>query len=265
LPLNPDAVKAADAALYQSHPELGARKLTMAPGDDALRGEWMKSYVAAGGEIENPSPPTPSATPTMPCPPLAPSSTAPQSPPPAPAKELRPVSRDGTKAFKRDASGNIVATKVGSPFASGHGGAPGTIFVLQEYQLELQDGSKVEAYKSLGVYDPARASITPDHRMDSDCHGVTFTNGEYWINNDQVDKTLSGGGFEKTTTPKPGDVAVYREAGDIVHSVTVTRVDSTGKVTEVSGLGGIEMKEHTDTPATAWGNPDATVEYYKKK
>ncbi|MDR3618417.1 MAG: polymorphic toxin type 47 domain-containing protein [Paludisphaera borealis] len=49
LPLNPDAVKAADQALNEKHPELEGRKLTMGEEDAALRKEWMDSYLAKGG------------------------------------------------------------------------------------------------------------------------------------------------------------------------------------------------------------------------
>jgi hypothetical protein len=48
----------------------------------------------------------------------------------------------------------------------------------------------------------------------------------------------------------------------------VTKVDSDGKVTEVSGLGGLEAALHSDSPTPgpggAWLYSDATVEYYTK-
>lgn len=48
-PLNPAAVKAADAAVAG---KTGGRPLTMGPEDAALRKEWMDAYEAAGGEVE---------------------------------------------------------------------------------------------------------------------------------------------------------------------------------------------------------------------
>ncbi len=81
LPLNPDAVKAADQALFKNHPELNGRKLTMAPEDGALRKEWMDSYLAASGGPAPPSAPTsPPAAPTTPCPPTPPPPPAPPAP-----------------------------------------------------------------------------------------------------------------------------------------------------------------------------------------
>ena len=45
----------------------------------------------------------------------------------------------------------------------------------------------------------------------------------------------------------------------------VTRVDpATGTVLEVSGLGGIQMDEHRDSPSGAWQNPNVTITYYTR-
>jgi len=50
-PLDPNAVKAANAALKA---ETGGRQLTMEPEDTALREKWVDSYLAAGGkEVKN--------------------------------------------------------------------------------------------------------------------------------------------------------------------------------------------------------------------
>lgn len=178
-------------------------------------------------------------------------------------KTLHAIPRLGDRVFKRDLSGEIKAVKTSGPFATGHGGAPGEIFIAEKYALELKDGTKIEAFKSLGRLDPKTKQIVPDGRMDSDCHGVTFTNGEYWINNDQVDKMLAGGGFKAVKVAQPGDVLVYRDKhGEVVHSVTISQVDAAGKPLQVSGLGGIEMKEHFDDPAQAWHDPSATQEIW---
>ena|GEM_PF-6783446 len=139
------------------------------------------------------------------------------------------------------------------------------MFVVEEYELVLQDGSTIKATKSLGRYDATTGNIVPDARMDTDCHGVTFTDGEYWINNSEVDKLLEGGDFSETNTPQPGDVLIYRDqGGKIVHSVTVSEIDSAGNVTEVTGLGGLETMEHSDPPDRAWPDPNATQEVWTK-
>jgi hypothetical protein len=106
--------------------------------------------------------------------------------------------------------------------------------------------------------------------MNCDCHGLTFAEGKYWINNDQTDKLLKGDNYKKTDKPQVGDVVVYRDAsGEVVHSTTVTAVDDKDKVTEVSGLGGLEPQSHSDKPQPgpggAWADPSAKVEYYHKQ
>ena len=172
-------------------------------------------------------------------------------------------SRAKTRAFQHNADGSIVATKVGGPRLGGHGGAPGEKFILQRYDLTLLDGTKLPAFTSSGRLDPVTGQVVPDPRMGTDCHGVTFTNGEYWINDGEVDSLLTHGGYQRVSAPKPGDVLVYRNArtGNVVHSVTVTDVDRNGKVTQVSGLGGLETAEHYDTPETGWLDPK-TIEYW---
>lgn len=46
----------------------------------------------------------------------------------------------------------------------------------------------------------------------ADCHGVSFAEGQAWINNDQVEKLLKADGYRSVTGDEgvqAGDVAVY--------------------------------------------------------
>ena len=252
-PLSKNAVKKADAEFHAKHPELKGQPLSRTdPSQASLRREWVDLYKKHGGKVEPPkagSKKVGKATASCPS-----------------SKKKSPLKKKGSQAFKRDSKGNIKAKKVGGITEARHNGAPGEIFVIEKYELELKDGSTIEAFKNLGKYDPATGIISPDNRMDTDCHGATFTDGEYWINDDQVAKTLSGGGFTPTTSPQPGDVAVFHNtSGNVVHSVTVHNVDASGAVTSVKGLGGLETTEHIDSPpSSAWGDPRATIEYYTK-
>ncbi len=180
-------------------------------------------------------------------------------------KELSDIERAGKDAFKRDQNGDIVAVDDGNPIIVGHGGAQGEGFRVQPVKLQLKDGTWIEGYRSLNQSTTDGTTFKTDYRFQADCHGVTFAEGKYWINDDQVDTMITGGGFKQTATPKVGDIGVYRDSnGSVVHSVTVSQVDANGKVTEVSGLGGIEMKEHADPPNRGWGDPNATITYYGK-
>lgn len=53
--LDPAAVAAANAALWNAHPNLGGRQLTTGPADAALRQEWLSAYNA---EMAKAPPPT---------------------------------------------------------------------------------------------------------------------------------------------------------------------------------------------------------------
>ena len=55
--------------------------------------------------------------------------------------------------------------------------------------------------------------------MHSNCHGWVFTRGRYIVNTRGVEMILADNGYEVVTSPRPGDVIVYRDAaGTIVHS-----------------------------------------------
>jgi RHS repeat-associated protein len=180
--------------------------------------------------------------------------------------------------IKRSFFGRIVFKKEGPPTRAGHGGAPGTAFKVQRGYVIADDGTRIEAFKSfdksarVSIDKDGNVSLGPDRkdtRMKCDCHGLTFVEGKYWIDDDQVDKLLRGDNYQRTDTPKIGDLAIYRNAdGEVVHSATVSQTDSDGNVTEVAGLGGIQPAAHSDNPkpgpSGAWHDPNATVEYYTK-
>lgn len=101
---------------------------------------------------------------------------------------------------------------------------------------------------------------------DTDCHGVTFADGELWINNDQV-QTILDDKYKLVESPQSGDVVIYREptAGAVVHSMTVVSVDKeTGEVI-VEGLGGVETQTKQTEVQKGWVDPKANIEYYRKK
>jgi RHS repeat-associated protein len=81
------------------------------------------------------------------------------------------------------------------------------------YLLADDGETKIEARINLDKSKPG---------FDTDCHGWTFADGQYWINNDQVDAILKGDGYEKHEQPQAGDVVVYRDFWDnVVHSAKV--------------------------------------------
>ncbi len=91
-----------------------------------------------------------------------------------------------------------------------------------------------------------------------DCHGLTFKNRNFWIDNDQVDTILVDQGWKKRgdagvpAAPAVGDVVIYRDAaGKVTHSGLVDAVAG-GQVTRVRskwGNGGEYLHDPNDVPA----------------
>jgi RHS repeat-associated protein len=108
-----------------------------------------------------------------------------------------------------------------------------------------------------------------DVALNTQCHGLTFTNGKVAIDNSQVDKLLTGEGMSRlgdTDAKRPADVAVYRDKdGNVVHTATVSETDDKGAVVNVSGLGGLQPKAHTDPPDKQYPLPKGgRIEYYRR-
>jgi hypothetical protein len=58
----------------------------------------------------------------------------------------------------------------------------------------------------------------------SNCHGWVFTDGRYWLTGSDVDKILAENGYVAVTVPKPGDLAIFRNGEEVVHSAVVRYV-----------------------------------------
>ena len=130
--------------------------------------------------------------------------------------------------------------------------------------LYADDGTPIPSYRNL----PKGRGKNHDPRLKSSCHGTTFADDKYWINNEDAQKVLDGDGYKRVGPPflpKPGDVVIYRDdkTQDIVHSGTVK---STGGEVRVWGHGGVlpnATKPIGPGPGTFW-EPPATVEIYRK-
>lgn len=58
------------------------------------------------------------------------------------------------------------------------------------------------------------------------CHGWIFTNGQYWIQSNDVDMILTDNGYRKTVSPRAGDLIIYRDGDDrVTHSGLVRLVN----------------------------------------
>src|ERR1700722_17323633 len=104
---------------------------------------------------------------------------------------------------------------------------------------EPHDGHDLRIRSLKAKYDQAiHRDVGPSFRYN--CHGLTFAARRTGISDPaQVQRILNDDGYRKLTFNEPpisGDIAVYYEAGDIVHSGIV--VGSRGQDTMVLGKWG---------------------------
>lgn len=73
---------------------------------------------------------------------------------------------------------------------------------------------------------------TADPTFETNCHGWVFTGGRYWLLSEEVQQILDDNGYESVTTPRAGDLIVYRDSvsNDVVHTGIVCSVTADGKV-----------------------------------
>jgi RHS repeat-associated protein len=100
--------------------------------------------------------------------------------------------------------------------------------------LKANDGTEVRA----------RYNLSDVKAEDFDCHGYTFTNGTYWINNSEVTKILEGDGYTKSSVPIVGNVMIQKDKdGKITHSAIVESYNYLkGEVTVKEAMGTIEFR-----------------------
>lgn len=166
---------------------------------------------------------------------------------------LRFVDPDGR--ILRDQNGKIIYRPSGSPVTVRHPSDSDNPVEVQAGHIYADDGTKLEAFQNL----------SDDVRFDTDCHGVTFADAEYWINNGEAMKILSGDHYQQQENPQIGDVAVYfDEKGNVVHSATVIQIGEQPDNVVVEGLGGLEVTSHQDRVKEAWTAPGTVVSYYRK-
>lgn len=112
-----------------------------------------------------------------------------------------------------------------------------------------------------------------DHTMD--CHGLTFVkmareNSRVWINNEEVEKILSGDNYRliPKSMARIGDVVIYRNQSSkaVVHSGTVSSIGTGGIVVHQKGgydsvIGDFPIGPG---PNTAWEPKNAYTEIWRK-
>ena len=128
----------------------------------------------------------------------------------------------------------------------------------------------VEVTNSLGFVDKAaseaKTAALSGSDNSTDCHGVTFAQGQVWIDNPEVKKLMNNDGYRPLAdneAPQVGDVGIYAQGrkfdlGNTQHSVTVNSVLN-GQVQNVISKGGISRRRISPPgpgAGTAWNSAD---------
>jgi hypothetical protein len=72
----------------------------------------------------------------------------------------------------------------------------------------------------------------------TNCHGWVFTGGHFWVGGDCVGQILAENGYVVVTAPRPGDLAVYRDAAGAVSHTAIVRYVTDGQPVIVEGKWG---------------------------
>ena len=121
---------------------------------------------------------------------------------------------DPAGLLQRDSSGNIIFVQVGQPRSFEH--KKGTSSTGVDGWVFGDDGTAIWAVQNLDgpLTDPG---------MDTNCHGYTFADGDFWIPPSQVSDLLKADNYKKVGNPAPGDAVVYHDKREGVptHSAKV--------------------------------------------
>lgn len=115
---------------------------------------------------------------------------------------------------------------------------------------------------------PAYKNLSDDKGYDTNCHGITFAEGKYWVNNNIVEGLLSAEGYKKKGNndlkAKEGYIVVFEDKdGKGVHSETVMSSENGNVIVE--GLGGMQISTSQKNVNAAWPSYTEKVYYEKPK
>jgi hypothetical protein len=95
----------------------------------------------------------------------------------------------------------------------------------------------------------------------ANCHGFTFAEGAYWMDDAAIESLLKGDGWEEVEA-KDATVAIFRLLGGIVHSCKVRSKNRTLEFAGKAGVGAVQLTN--DEGAAARGNPHDQIAYYRR-
>ena len=147
----------------------------------------------------------------------------------------------------RDKNGNIVFVPLGKMEVK-HDGAKGLTTIMTVGYIFANDGTKIEVLKN---DEPEKIG------WNTDCHGSSFTDGVYWINNNQVPTLLAHDGYLEIEYENrtEGDKVIYADKNNNVEdSRTITK-----DINKVKGQGGLEEADYITGIDEAWESDNKRI------
>ena len=103
------------------------------------------------------------------------------------------------------------------------------LFHFDSTDKDFEDYSKKSDQRLSGFTMALIHRDSPDRK--TNCHGWVFTNGEYLLRGESVDRILEDNNYKVVSNPMPEDIIIYRSAnGVIVHTGLVQGVLHEGTV-----------------------------------
>ncbi|MBR1963759.1 MAG: hypothetical protein IKA19_03540 [Muribaculaceae bacterium] len=158
----------------------------------------------------------------------------------------------------RDAEGNILY------YSSGE---------TRKYIFELEEGNTEIVEVELGyIFADNWAPIevlnnqTNDARFDTNCHGITFINGEYWLNSDQIPALLVGDNYIEVSKENASvNDVIISDLNNFPksHSMTIISVKDPFDQSIVYGQNGPNTENYETTILVEFGNSNYNI--YRKE
>jgi hypothetical protein len=117
---------------------------------------------------------------------------------------------------------------------------------------ELKAG-EAQTFAAWGLAE--RAIRTAPAGQECNCHGWVFAGGSAWVRSEDVPTILDENRYERVSDPRPGDLVVYRHAGEVVHSGVVLAAGPGGRVLVESKFGRVGRFIH-EPEAARYGSYD---------
>jgi len=145
----------------------------------------------------------------------------------------------------RDKDGNIVFVPLGSMQVAHPSGSKATVTVGYIF---ADDGTQIMVYRN---------EDTEKVGWNTDCHGSSFADGIFWIDNNQVPTILAHDGYAEVDYERriEGDKVIYADkSNNVVDSRTVT-----SDINKVKGQGGLEEADYVTGIDDAWDSDNKRI------